>query len=207
MGSASTPPSSWHPARPATQDTHPENRRLLRGPLLPTRTGRRPDLRTRHSPTAAGPHVHVGLPTCWDEWFPEVARAYALAGAEILAYPTAIGSEPDHPDFDTAPLWQTVIVAKGISNGTFMTVPNRRGDEGLITFYGSSFISDPYGRILAQAPRTGDSAGARSWAGGPDSVLPGSTSVAAFTREHPQVADLMVTFALLLDAVADDGEP
>lgn len=95
----------------------------------------------------------IGLPTCWDEWFPEVARAYSLGGAEILVYPTAIGSEPDHPQFDTQPLWQQVIVGNGIANGTFMVVPNRHGSEGLITFYGSSFISDPYGRILAQAPR------------------------------------------------------
>lgn len=95
----------------------------------------------------------LGLPTCWDEWFPEVARAYSVAGAEVLVYPTAIGSEPDHPDFDTQPLWQQVIVGNGIANGTFMVVPNRHGDEGAITFYGSSFVSDPYGRILAQAPR------------------------------------------------------
>jgi N-carbamoylputrescine amidase len=96
----------------------------------------------------------IGLPTCWDEWFPEVARIYALGGAEILVYPTAIGSEPDFPDFDTEPLWRQVIVANGIANGTFMVVPNRCGDEGNLTFYGSSFISDPYGRVLVQAPRS-----------------------------------------------------
>lgn len=98
----------------------------------------------------------IGLPTCWDEWFPEVARAYSLAGAEILVYPTAIGSEPDFPDFDTQPLWQQVIVANGITAGTFMIVPNRIGDEGRLTFYGSSFISDPYGRVLVEAPRNAE---------------------------------------------------
>ena len=97
--------------------------------------------------------AHLGLPTCWDQWFPELARAYSLAGAEVLVYPTAIGSEPDHPGFDTEPLWQQVIVAKGIANGTFMVAVNRFGVEGPLTFYGSSFISDPYGRILVQAPR------------------------------------------------------
>ncbi|MDJ0395974.1 nitrilase-related carbon-nitrogen hydrolase [Rhodococcus sp. G-MC3] len=97
--------------------------------------------------------ARVGLPTCWDEWFPEVARSYSLGGAEILAYPTAIGSEPSFPKFDTQPLWQQVIVANGIASGLFMVVPNRCGDEGEITFYGSSFISDPYGRVLVQAPR------------------------------------------------------
>jgi N-carbamoylputrescine amidase len=97
-----------------------------------------------------------GLPTCWDEWFPEVARNYSLRGAEVLVYPTAIGSEPDHPEFDTEPLWQKVIVGNGIANGTFMVVPNRYGNEGKIAFYGSSFISDPYGRVIARADREGD---------------------------------------------------
>jgi N-carbamoylputrescine amidase len=95
----------------------------------------------------------LGLPTCWDQWFPEVARAYSLEGADILVYPTAIGSEPDHPEFDTQPLWQRVIVGNGIANGVFMVAVNRIGAEPPLTFYGSSFISDPYGRVLAQAPR------------------------------------------------------
>lgn len=101
----------------------------------------------------ADPPVRLGLPTCWDEWFPEVARIYGLAGADVLCYPTAIGSEPDHPDFDTQPLWQQVVVGHAIANGLFIVVPNRYGAEGLITFYGSSFVVDPYGRVLAQAPR------------------------------------------------------
>jgi N-carbamoylputrescine amidase len=97
--------------------------------------------------------AQLGLPTCWDQWFPEVARAYSLEGADVLVYPTAIGSEPDHPGFDTEPLWRQVIVANGIANGVFMVTVNRIGTEQPLTFYGSSFISDPYGRILAQAPR------------------------------------------------------
>jgi N-carbamoylputrescine amidase len=103
-------------------------------------------------PTEDG-DAKLGLPTCWDQWFPELARAYSLAGAEVIVYPTAIGSEPDHPGFDTEPLWQQVIVGNGVANGTFMVAVNRVGSEGPITFYGSSFISDPYGRILVQAPR------------------------------------------------------
>jgi N-carbamoylputrescine amidase len=82
------------------------------------------------------------------------AHAYSLAGGEVLIYPTAIGSEPDHPDFDTQPLWQQVIVGNGVANGTFMVAVNRTGVEEPLTFYGSSFISDPYGRILVQAPRS-----------------------------------------------------
>jgi N-carbamoylputrescine amidase len=110
---------------------------------------------------ALGP-TRAGFPTCWDQWFPELARAYSIRGAEVLVYPTAIGSEPDHPDFDTQPLWQHVIVGNGIANGTFMVAVNRVGRESTtgpdgpaptIEFYGSSFISDPYGRVLVQAPR------------------------------------------------------
>jgi N-carbamoylputrescine amidase len=97
--------------------------------------------------------AEFGFPTCWDQWFPELARAYSLAGAEVIVYPTAIGSEPDHPGFDTQPLWERVIVGNGIANGTFMVAVNRIGHEDPLTFYGSSFISDPYGRVLVQAPR------------------------------------------------------
>jgi N-carbamoylputrescine amidase len=83
-----------------------------------------------------------------------LARIYALAGADdVIVYPTAIGSEPDAPKFDTRPLWEKVIVGNGIANGTFMVVVNRIGVEPPLRFYGSSFISDPYGRVLARAPR------------------------------------------------------
>jgi len=97
--------------------------------------------------------AQLWLPTCWDQWFPEVARAYALEGADVLVYPTAIGSEPDHPEFDTEPLWRQVIVGNGIANGVFMVAVNRVGEEPPLSFYGSSFVSDPYGRILVEAPR------------------------------------------------------
>jgi N-carbamoylputrescine amidase len=97
--------------------------------------------------------AQVGLPTCWDQWFPELARAYSLRGADVLVYPTAIGSEPDHPEFDTEPLWERVIVGNAIANGTFMIAVNRTGSEPPLRFYGSSFICDPYGRVLVQAPR------------------------------------------------------
>jgi len=94
-----------------------------------------------------------GFPTCWDQWFPELARAYGLGGAEVLVYPTAIGSEPDHPEFDTQPLWQGVMTGHAIANGLFIVAVNRIGVEDPLTFYGSSFIVDPYGRVLCQAPR------------------------------------------------------
>lgn len=109
-------------------------------------------------PTLSVGKGRFGFPTCWDQWFPELARIYSLRGTEVLVYPTAIGSEPDHPDFDTAPLWESVIRGNGIANGLFMVAINRHGDEGDIRFYGSSFISDPYGRILVKAPRDLDCA-------------------------------------------------
>ena len=104
-------------------------------------------------PVIAVGEASFGFPTCWDQWFPELARAYSLGGAEVIVYPTAIGSEPDHPGFDTEPLWERVIVGNGIANGTFMVAVNRIGTEDPLTFYGSSFISDPYGRVLVQASR------------------------------------------------------
>jgi N-carbamoylputrescine amidase len=104
-------------------------------------------------PVVALGEARLGFPTCWDQWFPELARAYSLAGADVIVYPTAIGSEPDHPDFDTEPLWEQVIRGNGIANGTFMVAINRIGEERPLRFYGSSFVSDPYGRVLVQAPR------------------------------------------------------
>jgi N-carbamoylputrescine amidase len=104
-------------------------------------------------PLVALGEVGFGLPTCWDQWFPEVARAYSLKGADVIIYPTAIGSEPEHPEFDTEPLWEQVIIANAIANGVFMVAVNRVGEEPPLRFYGSSFICDPYGRKLVQAPR------------------------------------------------------
>ena len=147
-GRARRPARLAHPQAP-----HPGDRRLLRGPLLPARARRAATPFPSSSLPTGDAEARLGAPTCWDQWFPELARAYSLEGAEVLIYPTAIGSEPDHPDFDTQPLWQQVIVGNGIANGTFMVAVNRIGVEDPLTFYGSSFISDPYGRVLVQAPR------------------------------------------------------
>jgi N-carbamoylputrescine amidase len=127
---------------------------------IPVTAGYHEDRYFRPGPSDGAPYplvelggAQLGLPTCWDQWFPEVARAYSLEGADLVVYPTAIGSEPDHPEFDTQPLWEQVIVGNAIANGLFIVAVNRTGEEPPLRFYGSSFICDPYGRKLVQAPR------------------------------------------------------
>ena len=97
--------------------------------------------------------VNFAFPTCWDQWFPELARSLSMDGAQVIVYPTAIGTEPHMPGVDTQPMWRQMIAANGLANSTFMIAVNRIGTEGPLTFYGSSFISDPYGRIIVEAPR------------------------------------------------------
>jgi N-carbamoylputrescine amidase len=92
---------------------------------------------------------------CWDQWFPEGARLAALEGAEILFYPTAIGwleGESDDENRAQRDSWITVQRAHSIANGVFVAAANRVGREGALRFFGSSFVSDPQGRMLAQSP-------------------------------------------------------
>jgi N-carbamoylputrescine amidase len=97
--------------------------------------------------------LKMAVPTCYDQWFPEMARICALNGAEFIFYPTAIGSEPTDPDFDSQAAWQTVMRGHAVANGVFIAAANRIGHEPPVRFYGSSFICDPTGQILAQASR------------------------------------------------------
>ena len=105
----------------------------------------------------------LGVLVCWDQWFPEAARATALAGAELLFYPTAIGwqfEEGDEIDGAQLDAWQTIQRAHAIANGIFVIAVNRVGHEALegaevgsgIRFWGNSFVCDPFGRVLATAP-------------------------------------------------------
>jgi len=96
-------------------------------------------------------HGVIGVGICWDQWFPEVARVFALEGAEILFYPSAIGSEPDRPGYSSAEAWRTVIRSHAIANGIFVAAVNRVGVEDEMTFYGESFVADPFGEILVRA--------------------------------------------------------
>ncbi len=93
----------------------------------------------------------VGVGICWDQWFPETARCLALGGAEVLLFPTAIGTEPERPDYSSEDAWRTVMRGHAIANGVFLGAVNRVGVEGGTTFYGGSFITDPFGETLQQA--------------------------------------------------------
>ena len=101
--------------------------------------------------TAPGWTLGVGV--CWDQWYPETARAMMLMGAELLFYPTAIGSEPHDTSLDTARLWRRAMVGHAVSNVVPIVAANRVGTEHGQTFYGTSFIADERGDILAELDR------------------------------------------------------
>ncbi len=105
----------------------------------------------------------IGVGICWDQWFPETARAMALQGADLLLYPTAIGSEPKgsgQAGIDTKDMWQRAMIGHAVSNSCYVAACNRIGTETIdhseITFYGSSFISDYTGDKLAEADRNSE---------------------------------------------------
>lgn len=104
-------------------------------------------------------YATIGCAICWDQWYPEAARAMALMGAELLFYPTAIGSEPDEDEstFDSMPHWRTVMQGHAGANLMPVIASNRIGTEYCedyhITFYGSSFIADEHGQLAATMDR------------------------------------------------------
>ncbi len=104
----------------------------------------------------AGTRVGIGI--CWDQWYPESARAMALMGAEMLLYPTCIGSEPQDAQFDTSRMWRRAMVGHAVSNCMPVIAANRIGTEpvgpdGGQTYYGHSFITDEWGDLLAEMGR------------------------------------------------------
>ena len=115
------------------------------------------------SPGDTGPRVWrtryatIGVGICWDQWFPELARAMALMGAEIVLYPSAIGSVPGAEDFDMCPQWQRSMQGHAASNLMAVVASNRVGVEEIdgseITWFGSSFITDGQGQKIAEAGR------------------------------------------------------
>ncbi len=103
-------------------------------------------------------HGRIGVGICWDQWFPEAARAMAAQGAEVLLYPTAIGSEPHDSSLDTRDPWRRAMQGHAVSNVIPVAASNRVGHEpgagGGQTFYGSSFITDHRGDLTADMGRT-----------------------------------------------------
>jgi N-carbamoylputrescine amidase len=93
--------------------------------------------------------ARIGVGICWDQWYPECARAMALMGAEVLLYPTAIGSEPYDASFDTSRIWRRAMIGHAASNCMPVIAANRIGTEGQgQAFYGHSFIADQWGDFL-----------------------------------------------------------
>ena len=97
-----------------------------------------------------GPSATLGVGVCWDQWYPETARAMMLMGAEILFYPTAIGSEPHDADLDTSRLWRRAMIGHAVSNVVPVVAANRIGTEHGQHFYGHSFITDERGDLIAE---------------------------------------------------------
>jgi len=99
----------------------------------------------------------IGIGICWDQWFPETARILALKGTELIFYPTAIGSEPENAQIDSKDHWQRCMIGHSASNLIPVIVSNRVGKETVldseITFYGSSFITDGTGKVIAEADK------------------------------------------------------
>jgi N-carbamoylputrescine amidase len=105
-------------------------------------------------PSVAAREAQIATLVCWDQWFPEAARLVALAGAQIVFYPTAIGWQFDEPpEVDAAQhdAWETIQRSHAIANGIFVAVVNRVGHEDAVRFWGQSFVADPFGRVLVRA--------------------------------------------------------
>jgi N-carbamoylputrescine amidase len=114
------------------------------------------DLGFRSFPTRFG---RLGACVCWDQWYPEAARLTALAGAEVIFYPTAIGWLPDEKEAygpSQHAAWETIMQSHAIANGVFVAAVNRTGSEGQLEFWGASFVADPTGNVLARASHDGE---------------------------------------------------
>ena len=143
--------------------------------------------------TAAG---RIGLGICWDQWFPECARAMALMGAEILLYPTAIGSEPPNPTYDSSTHWQNTMRGHAAANIMPLMASNRVGRETAPdgrsdTFYGRSFIADYQGEKLEEMDRTEE--GARVASFDMDMIRELRRSWGVFRDRRPELYGALMT--------------
>jgi N-carbamoylputrescine amidase len=132
----------------------------------------------------------IGVGICWDQWFPEAARAMMLMGAEVLLYPTAIGSEPENPALDTQPRWRRAMIGHSVSNVVPVIAANRVGDEEGQVFYGSSFITDEGGDFLAEMNRTDEGFIAASVA--PDRIAELRAGWGFFRDRRPELYGALV---------------
>jgi N-carbamoylputrescine amidase len=135
-------------------------------------------------------HGRIGVGICWDQWFPECARAMALMGAEALLYPTAIGSEPKSGE-DTKDPWQRVMIGHAVANSIPVAAANRIGDEGGQHFYGSSFIADPRGDKVAELGR--DEAGVLVHELDRKALMRRRSSWGFFRDRRPELYDVLLS--------------
>lgn len=140
-------------------------------------------------------HAAIGVGICWDQWFPECARSLALQGAEILFYPTAIGSEPHDSAIDSRDHWQRVMQGHAGANLVPVVASNRigreQGESCALTFYGSSFIAGPHGEKLAEAGREEEAVLTASF--DLDAIRAMRTSWGLFRDRRPEVYGALLT--------------
>jgi len=136
-------------------------------------------------------HGTIGVGICWDQWFPETARAMMLLGAEVLLYPTAIGSEPHEPDLDTRDPWQRAMIGHAVSNVVPVVAANRIGEEGGQRFYGSSFIADHRGDKVAELGRGDEGVIVASF--DLDALARTRASWGFFRDRRPELYDVLAT--------------
>jgi len=139
-------------------------------------------------------YARIGVLVCWDQWYPEAARITSLMGAQVLFYPTAIGwADGQTPEVNREQhdAWQTIQRAHAIANGVHVVVVNRTGKEKNMQFWGSSFVADPFGKVLWQAPQLEETVG----------VVEADLSLSDFYRTHwPYMRDRRIdTYAPLLN--------
>jgi N-carbamoylputrescine amidase len=137
----------------------------------------------------------MGTAVCWDQWFPEAARAMALQGAEVLFYPTAIGSEPQDPTLDSRGHWQRVMQGHAAANLMPVVASNRigaeEGDSCSVTFYGRSFVADNTGALLAEAGEDRETAVAATF--DLDALANQRAAWGLFRDRRPELYDPLLT--------------
>lgn len=149
----------------------------------------------------------IGAGICWDQWFPELARCMALAGAELLLYPTAIGSEPHDPSIDSSGHWQRVMQGHAGANLVPVIASNRigreQGDSCALTFYGSSFIADHTGAKVAEADRTSETVLVHTF--DLDAVREARIAWGVFRDRRPEFYGAILSYDGEGDTPDDDG--